>query len=76
MKEIEKIFGKLNESQKQLLNYLIIHKKATVSEFTENIILSEKMVRGYLNQFITEFDIVKRESDKQRDKNAIFSLKK
>lgn len=76
MKEIEKIFNKLNVSQRQLLNYLIIHKKATVSELTEKIELSEKMVRWYLNQFITEYDIVKRESDKQRDKNAVYILKK
>ena len=45
MKEIEKIFNKLNVSQRQLLNYLIIHKKATVSELTDKIELSEKMVR-------------------------------
>jgi uncharacterized protein YehS (DUF1456 family) len=30
MKEIEKIFKSLNDTQKQLLNYLIINKKATI----------------------------------------------
>gem|GEM_PF-4050157 len=30
MKEVEKIFITLNDSQKQILNYLIINKKCTV----------------------------------------------
>lgn len=75
MKEVEKIFITLNDSQKQILNYLIINKKCTVWDISKWVSLSEKMVRYYLNQF-TEDWILTRDSDKIRDKNAIYKLKK
>jgi len=75
MKEVEKIFITLNDSQKQILNYLIINKKCTVWDISKWVNLSEKMVRSYLNQF-TEDWILIRDSDKIRDKNAIYKLKK
>lgn len=75
MKEIERIFVKLNENQRQVLNYLIINKKATIEEIESNINISIQMIRQYLNQFIIE-DIVIKDSDKLRDKNAIYKLKK
>ena len=75
MKEVEKMFNKLNDSQKQVLNYLIVNKKCTVWDISKWVNLSEKMVRYYLNQF-TEDWILTRDSDKIRDKNAIYKLKK
>ena len=76
MREIERIFNTLNESQKILLNFLIIQKKTTVTEASEWTGISEKMTRWYLNQYINDYGIMQRESDKIRDKNAVYRLRK
>jgi predicted HTH transcriptional regulator len=52
MKKIEEIFNKLNDTQKIILNFLIINKKATISEISENVSISERMIKSYLNDFI------------------------
>jgi hypothetical protein len=53
---------------------LIINKKATIWEMVKWVKISEKMIRWYLNQFINDYWIVSRDSDKLRDKNAVFKL--
>ena len=75
MKEIEKKFTTLNETQKQILRYLMIHKGCTVWEISQWIDISDKMIRFYLNKFI-EDEIITRDSEKTRDKNAIYKFKK
>ncbi len=75
MKRIENIFISLNDSEKQILSYLLINKKSTVLELKENINISIQMIRQYINNFI-EIEIVSRDSEKIRDKNAIYKIKK
>ena len=73
IKEIEKTLPALNETQKQMLIYLIAHKKATIYDFINELKISEQMVREYLKRFS---DIIYRDTDKIRDKNALYQLKK
>jgi len=75
MKRIENIFISLNDSEKQILSYLLINKKSTVLELKENINISIQMIRQYINNYI-EIEIVSRDSEKIRDKNAIYKIKK
>ncbi len=75
MKKIENIFIDLNESEKVILTYILIHKKSTIIDLTKSTFLSEKVVRKYLLKFITE-EIISKESDKKRDKNALYRIKK
>lgn len=75
MKKIENIFDKLNYSQKQVLNFLIINKKATIEEIENRVKISTQMIRQYLNHLIFN-EIIIRNSEKLRDKNAIYKLKK
>ncbi|NVP17242.1 putative DNA binding domain-containing protein [Candidatus Gracilibacteria bacterium] len=73
MKEVEKVFITLNDSQKQILNYLIVNKKATLSDFKNKLGISEQMIRDYLKRFS---NIIEKDTDKIRDKNAVYKLKK
>jgi ATP-dependent DNA helicase RecG len=72
---VEKIFPSLNESQKEILNYLIVQKKATLSDLILHLNISHQMIREYLKKFILN-DIVEKDTDKIRDKNAYYKLKK
>lgn len=75
MKDIEKTFKDMNDTQKKIINTFIINKKTTVSELSKIIWLSDKMIRSYLNQFV-DSGLLIRDSDKIRDKNALYKLKK
>ena len=50
--------------------------QATVNELVEITGIHEKNVRLYLNQFIDNWNILVRLSEKQRDKNAKYAFKK
>lgn len=73
MKEIEKTFPALNDTQKQMLRYLIVYKKATINDFKSELGISEQMIREYLKRFN---HIIQKDTDKIRDKNASYRLKK
>lgn len=75
MTKIEKNFNKLNNSQQKILSYLLINKKAKIKELVENVKISEQIIRKYLNQFIDDWFILK-DSNKERDINAKYKLKK
>jgi len=75
MKKIESNFSSFNETQVKILNYLFVKQKAKIEELAVFTDVNEKTVRLYLNQFI-EDEIIDRISNKIRDKNALYVLKK
>ncbi|OOS01430.1 ATPase [Canicola haemoglobinophilus] len=64
-----------NDTQKAILNYLFINGSATITDLTEHIQINKNSVRSYINGFMDK-GIIERHSDKQRDLNAKYSLKK
>lgn len=76
MRKIEKNYSSFNESEIQIISYILINKRTTILELDQKLIsISERMIRHYLNKFL-ELEIVERESNKQRDKKAIYKIKK
>lgn len=75
MKKIELIFNSLNDSEKQILNYILINKKWTIDDIGNNLNISEKMMRIYLWRFMDN-GILFKDSEKLRDKSAFYKIKK
>lgn len=64
-----------NETEREIINCLFRNYKATVADFSTFVGISEQAIRGYLNRFI-EKNIIVRHSKKQRDKSALYTLRK
>lgn len=75
MKKIESDFGSYNDTQIKILDYLFLKQKAKIEDLAIHTAVNEKTVRLYINQFIDD-EIIERLSNKIRDKNAIYILKK
>lgn len=75
MKKIEEIFDNLNDSKKDVLNFILINKKTNILELVENIKYWERTIRRNLNFFI-ELEIIEKKSEKLRNKNTLFVIKK
>lgn len=75
MKKIESSFNTYNDTQVKILNYLFINQKATKDELALHYNTHRNTIAGYLNKFIEE-DIIERNSDKIRDIDALYTLKK
>lgn len=72
---VEKAMVTMNETEKKIISYLLTKRWATISNICDWVKTGERAVRSYLNDFI-DMKIVQRMSDKVRDKNAIFKIKK
>lgn len=75
MEAIENDWDNYNETQIKILQFLFLKNKATLADFIENIGANEKTIRRYLNSFV-ELGIMEKLSEKQRDINALYVLKK
>lgn len=75
MSYIETHWSEFNETQRSILNYLLLNGAATISELTDYTQINKNSVRGYVNSFI-EQKIIERHSEKQRDANAKYTFKK
>lgn len=75
MKKIETNFGHYNVTQMKIINYLFLRQTGTVDDLSLFTSINPNTVRSYLNGFIDD-GILVRNSDKQRDKNALYCFKK
>lgn len=75
MKKIENNIINYNDTQRKILDYLFKNQKAVIKELAGFTDVNPKTVRLYLNQFI-EDGVIERISEKIRDKNALYVLKK
>lgn len=75
MKKIEDNINNYNDTQLKILDYLFKNQKAVIEELAVFTNVNPKTVRLYLNQFI-EDGVIERISEKIRDKNALYVLKK
>ena len=75
MQKIEMMWKEFNETERKVLEFLFLNHKGTVLGISEDIHVGEKTIRQYLNKFCS-LDLLIRNSDKIRDKNAVFTFKK
>ena len=75
MNAIETEWGNFNDTQRAILFYLFMNGSATISELVGHTHINGNSIRNYLNTFISQ-GIVERHSQKQRDANANYTLKK
>lgn len=73
--KIEKQWKKYNEIQRNIILFLSAKSQLTLPELTEYMNVSDKTIRRYLNDFISE-NIIEKQGNKQRDINATYSFKK
>lgn len=74
MNIVEQNWQKFNDTQHNILLYLFMNGKATVTELAEFTQINENSIRSYLNAFV-EDKILDRHSHKLRDKNAQYAFK-
>jgi len=72
---IQQQWSDFNNSQQDILQYFFLHNQATVTQLEQNLQVSDKTIRRYLNAFV-ENGIMERLSDKQRDPNAVYRFKR
>lgn len=75
MERIEKEWKQYNPTQQKILTYLFARGALTVSELAKLIHIHHNTVRSYLTTFV-EIGIIERHSDKKRDLNAKYTVKK
>lgn len=75
MRKIEKDWGSYNPTQIRILSYLFVNQKGTKEELANYCDTHKNTVSRYLNAFVDE-NIVERQSEKQRDADALYSFKK
>ncbi len=75
MKKVESNFSSYNDTQIKILDYLFLKQKGTVEDLSVFTSINQNTIRNYLNGFI-EDGILIRNSNKQRDKNAMYCFKK
>lgn len=73
--EISEVWGDLNITERQIVQCLMVKSDPTVSEISEYCGVSDRSVRTYLNKFVDD-GLVERSSEKLRDKNAKYLLRK
>lgn len=73
MEKIELLFSEFNDTQKQILKYIMTSWAWSLESIAQYIWKSEKTVRWYIQEFIA-LDVVVRDSEKERDKNALYSI--
>lgn len=73
--QIESNWQNFNLTQKKILVYLFTNYKGKLDDFSSHTGVNKNTIRTYLNGFV-EKNIIIRISKKERDKNAIYKLKK
>lgn len=73
--QIESNWQNFNLTQKKILVYLFTNYKGKLDDFSNHTGVNKNTIRTYLNGF-AEKNIIVRISKKERDKNAIYKLKK
>lgn len=75
MEKIETSWNNYNETQRKIFHYLFFYQQGTLEDFSNYTGVNIKTVRAYCNEFIGQ-QLVDRISEKQRDINALYVLKK
>lgn len=75
LNRIEEIWKDINTTQQKILYYLFLNQQATKEDLAKYCDTHTYTVSRYLNQFVDDH-IVDRISEKQRDPDAIYMLKK
>ena len=75
MGSIENQWMEFNDTQRAILFYLFTHGSATANDLVEYTQININSIRGYLNAFVVK-KLIERHSQKQRDANAKYTLKK
>ena len=75
MGSIENQWMEFNDTQRAILFYLFTHGSATANDLVEYTQININSIRGYLNGFVVK-KLIERHSQKQRDANAKYTLKK
>lgn len=75
MKRVESLFPHLNATEKHIIQHLFEKNEAKLSDLFGIIWKSEPAIRNALNKLI-ELDILVKNTEKQRDKNAMYLFKK
>ncbi len=73
--KIEKYWKEYNDIQQQIILHLSAESQLTLTELAQKVDATDKTIRKYLNKFI-KGNIIAKHSKKQRDANALYSLKK
>ncbi len=74
MKAIQDYWENLNESQRNIVSYLLENRESTISPLAEHLSVNDQTIRNNM-KLLETLEIVERLSDKQRDKNAIYRFK-
>lgn len=72
---IQENWRSLNDTERKVINHLLNHFTTTVPKLVEAIKVSETAIRSNLARLI-EMEIIERQSEKIRDKSAIYRFKK
>jgi len=75
MKKVENQWNEFNDTQIMIFDFLFLNQQATVEDLSIYTGINQNTIRTYLNGFINE-GILIRNSNKQRDKNALYCFKK
>lgn len=75
MGSIENQWMEFNDTQRAILFYLFTHGSATANDLVEYTQININSIRSYLNGFVAK-KLIERHSQKQRDANAKYTLKK
>ncbi len=75
MKKVESMWKHLNETEIEILSYILASNGATVGQLSISLSKSDKVIRGYLNKFCL-MDVLEKNTTKKRDINALYSIKR
>lgn len=75
LERIQTNWKQLNDTERKIINHLLNRFTATVPKLIESLGASETAVRTNLTQLMN-LEIIERQSEKIRDKDAIYRFKK
>lgn len=75
LQNIENQWFDFNDTQKKIIEYLFLHHQGTLKDFVSSIGINEKTIRQYLTEFVRN-ELLERHSNKLRDIEALYTLKK
>jgi ATP-dependent DNA helicase RecG len=75
LQNIENQWIGFNDTQKKIIEYLFLNHQGTLKEFVSSIGINEKTIRQYLTEFVRN-ELLERHSNKLRDIEAVYTLKK
>ena len=75
MARIERILSSLSPTEVGIVQFLFTKHQATIEDFMEHIDKTETAIRSAISKLI-DLNILVKNTEKQRDKNAIYTFKK